>query len=404
MRSDNADGWEQRVDRGELMRPHRRADGTLLLEGYAARAGVLEYHRGGRIVRELVTEEVLADAAPGLARTVVTLGHPDTERYPSWVTPENVDELQVGDTDGDVVVEGGGFIRVKMAVRRRDAITAVDDGVNELSHGYLARVAHTPGTHPVYGRYDAVQMTRTTNHIAIVPRARGGTALRLRADGGIAVATVRREDTGARPQGGRLNAGLVRLLALLGVTSRVDSDDAAIGAACDVLSARKDAADSTATKAKADLDAMTAQRDAAVTRADRADAEVARLKLAETARVDAAERAELEQIATAIGVDPKAHADSKALRRAVACKHLGNDVRADASDDYIRAIVDVARKDAADHVAGRIAGREAWEAPAVAREDGDPATRTAEPKRRLSPSEMQRKRSDEAFQAARGGE
>jgi hypothetical protein len=72
-------GWEHRIDRGELLAVHERADGTLLVDGWAAREGVLEYRTADGIRRELVTDAVLRRAAPGLARAPVTLEHPDPD-------------------------------------------------------------------------------------------------------------------------------------------------------------------------------------------------------------------------------------------------------------------------------------------------------------------------------------
>lgn len=372
MRTDSADTWEHRVDRGELLAPVELPNGTLLVEGYAAREGILEYRRAdGSIRRELVTTEVLRNSLGTLGRAPVTLEHPHADRYPDGVTPQNVRDLGVGDTDGTVQLEAGGFVKVQLAVRRDDAIEAVRAGKQELSPGYAVKLG-PGGTHPVYGRYDAEQLARTYNHLAIVDRARGGAEVRLRADSAVATTVIRSDappvpastHSGAgRPQESRVNPKFLRLLTLLGVTSRVDSDDGAIEAACAALDQRKDAADRAATEHKAALDAMTAQLDAMTARADKAEANLQAMRDADAARADAAARAELEVTAKAMGLKPEQHADTKALRRAVAAAHLGTEIKADASDDYVRALCDLAkaRADGGSRSNGREAGRDAWQ-------------------------------------------
>lgn len=401
IRTDSADTWQHRADRGALLAPRVRPDGTLLVEGYAAREGVLDYRRAdGTVRRELVPTATLLDAAKGLARAPVTLEHPAG----GMVTPENSGDLLVGDVDGEVAVEDGGFVRVKMAVRRRDAIDAVRAGKQELSPGYRVQLDETPGVHPVHGRYDAIQTKREYNHLAIVDRARGGAEVRLRADEAELVTTIRADAApSVTTKRGTMHAGLVKLLALLGVTPHADSDDAAIEAAVGAVSARKDAADKATTEAatqraradaaEAKVATLTAERDAAKAKADAADAELVRLRAADQERKDAAARTELEGVAKALGVDPTKHGKLVELKRAIAAKHLGSDLKADASDAYVDALVDLARGTAA----GRKAGSEVW--------TPQPKTDASDaPRPRVGPSRAAAKRYDDAFQAARGGD
>ena len=382
--------WEYRQDRGELLSASVvREDGTMLAEGFAARAGVMEYRLpSGKVLRELVTEEVLADYAGALARTPITLGHPDPAKYPDGVTPDNVSTLVVGDTDGEVAVLEGGFVKVRMAIRRRDALDAVRNGTHELSPGYNVIAKRESGTHPVYGRYDSVQVRRTSNnHLAIVEKARGGPAVRFRAD------TAITNTSGASPKGATVNPRFLQLLTLLGITSRIDSDDAAIDAAVGALGARSDAASASATK----LATEQARADTEKARADKAEAELTVLRAAETARADAAAMAELQEVAKTLGVDTKTHTDSAALRRAIAAKHLGTDLRADASIDYIQALVDLAKHAGASRTDGLDTGRKAWTQPAETS-----TTPTAVVAIHRSPAELSRARADAAFKAARG--
>ena len=176
----------RRIDRdgaqtGPLRAAHVRADGVALYEGIAAREGILVYRRAdGSTFRELVTLDALKSMAGGLPRGPITLEHP-----PEFVTPDNVARFGVGDVDGDLLIEEdkqGAFARVKIAVRRRDALDAVKGGKQELSPGYDVEVDPTPGVDPRFGAYDSRQISRTVNHLAIVDRGRGGPTVALRTD------------------------------------------------------------------------------------------------------------------------------------------------------------------------------------------------------------------------------
>lgn len=370
VRAGSAAVWHRRVDRGALLSSHVRPDGTLLCEGYAAREGILVYRdAAGRETRELVLADTLQDSAETLGRAPVTLGHPAGD-----VTPDNVADLGVGDVDGEIAMADG-FVRVKLAVRRADAIKAVRSGTRELSCGYAVQIDPTPGTHPRYGRFDCTQVRRTTNHLALVDVARAGPECAVRVDSAIATTVIRADSTGRAPaptsnqgarapRGGTLDPLIAQMLARLGITQRADDDAAGLRLIDAELGRRGDAAAGAATAHKAALDAMTAERDAAKARADAAEAKVKTLEDAEAARADKADRDRLDGIATRLGIDPKSHADTKALKRAIAGKQLGNEPRADASDAYIDVLVDMAAQGQQQRGDGREAGRQVWEQPA----------------------------------------
>lgn len=209
--------------KGELQAPVKTVQGWLLCEGFVARPGVYVYkHADGSISRELVPEDELHDpkSLATLARSTVTLLHPDVD-----VTPDNVGELGVGDADGTVDVMDNGFVKVKMAIRRKDGLAAVEKGVRELSPGYTVELDETSGEHPVYGRYDAIQRKRRYNHIAIVPTARGGAGMRLRKDAAYTVI----DDGQPQPpkRGDDMTEAQVRaiLVQLLAEQKRADAED-----------------------------------------------------------------------------------------------------------------------------------------------------------------------------------
>lgn len=227
----------RRYDRseGQLLRVFKREqDGAILAEGYACSERIQEYlNPDGSIRRELITLQAVEDTARGIGRAVLTFHHPK-----KWVDPDTYQDASVGDVDGETgLVEPqtedvqGGFCKVKVAVRRRDALQAFeDDGVVELSPGYIAEVIDEPGEWRGQ-RYDAKQVARPViNHLALVPRGRGGHSIRLRADGGDAE-LVPVHDTGGgnsaqtRTPRTAMNK-LFALAGLLGLAFKADAEDA----------------------------------------------------------------------------------------------------------------------------------------------------------------------------------
>lgn len=320
---------------GDLLHPVKRdSDGAMLLEGVPVREGVLVYRQAdGSERRELVTRQAVEDTARTLARAPVTLEHPDS----GMVTPDTAASVVVGDVDGSVAVEEdelGGFARVRIAVRRRDALDAITGGTVELSPGYEVDIDETPGEHPIFGRYDARQVGRRGNHLAIVSRGRGGPTVRLRTDSTDAVqvgrqdpitpASTRRTDSEARMR------TLPLLLAALGIEQRYDSDEAAVDAAIPVAKRLKADADKRADadedkekadaeseklkaeneKLKADMEKLQGEYDALKGKQDEMEAEAKQ-------KADAAELAQLQALAGKVGVKHDG-LDLPALRVAVA--------------------------------------------------------------------------------------
>lgn len=326
------------------------------------REGILRYRNAdGSERRELVTLDAVKDTARTIARAAVTLEHPAE----GFVSATNVDKLGVGDVDGEVAVEEdaqGGFARVKLAVRRKDAIDAVGAGTQELSPGYDVTLDETPGEHPTFGRYDARQVGRDVNHLAIVPKGRGGPTVRLRADSAEAEpmgwaptpspARTPRTDNEARPM-----RTLPLLLAALGMTQRFDTDEAAVDAAIPVATklaadakARKDAEEGEA-EAASEVDKLKAENeqlkaDLAKLQGEMADAkkDMAGMVKAEADRKDAAELAELRALATKVGVKHDG-LDLSKLRLAVAKVKLDS-VDDKAAPGFVDGLIAAVRTDA----------------------------------------------------------
>jgi hypothetical protein len=372
---------------GELLRPHKRADGTLLAECIATREGILEYRQAdGSIRLELVTREAVLDTARTLPRSSVTLDHPKE----GFVTSANVQRLGVGDVDGEAVVEEdaqGAFVRVKVAARRKDAVDAVESKTaTEVSAGYDVTIDPTPGEHPTFGRYDARQIGRDCNHLAIVPRGRAGSTVALRTDSADAVQVRPAPQTGAKARTDHrevtMNPLLIALLASLGV-ERFDSEDAALtsaNAAVKDLKSRADAApkytdeyveEQLAAKKKADEDLVAAKADAEKAKGELAAliAEREKEKKADAERKDAAELERLRGVAAKVGVKHDGLA-LPALRLAIA-KTRVDSIDDKASSDFVGGVLAIVEKDLAARKDG--ASDQRWNL--GGRQDGDDTQR-----------------------------
>jgi len=175
-----------RFDRGEL-RPAKRTDeGYLVLDGYIARPGIYVYqNQDGSKRRELVPEDTLSSRSSldTLRLKPITNNHPDPHAYPDMVTRENVQDLAVGSTGEVVEVSDDGRPRFTMTIQHQDAIDDVEAGKRELSPGYRCDIRWESGEHPIFGKYDAIQVNRVYNHLALVDQGRGGASAHLRMDG-----------------------------------------------------------------------------------------------------------------------------------------------------------------------------------------------------------------------------
>lgn len=342
---------------GELLKPVQRgSDGAMLFEGCPVREGILVYRKAdGTERRELVTREAVLDSARTLARAPVTLEHPEE----GFVSADTAAALTVGDVDGTTeLVEDqlGSFAKVKIAVRRKDAIDAIGAGKSELSPGYDVILDETPGEHPTFGRYDARQIGRACNHLAIVDRGRGGPTVRLRVDSSDAVqvdrasspASTRRTDNEAR-----MNPLLAVLLTTLGV-SRLDDEDAAIKAGTAAAKGLKARADSEEEmkeeaeqvkvdfeKVKADYMKAKADLEAAQGEINKIKADLEEMTKAEDARKDAAELADLQGLAKTVGVKLDG-LDLPKARLALA-KSRVDSLDANASPERLAGIIDAIR-------------------------------------------------------------
>lgn len=318
-------------------------DGYLIADVRCARTGCQTYHASdvGLVEDRLVTvyrpESAVFDKASlsTFAGKPVTLGHP-----PEQVTADNWRSYAVGDV-GEEIARDGEFVRVPMKLMDAAAIKAVQDGTREISMGYTTNIEIKDGIAPDGTPYQAVQTGPIRiNHLAIVPKARGGAELRV--GDGANTWGVSPVSTTAK-KGSAMTDIALRTVAV--GDEAVETTDAG-ARAIDKLKAQivaKDAAISDAAKAHADTIAAK-DEDIGKLKAD--------LKAAQdAAKVDidqlVADRAALVDQVRAIDakIDPKGKSDAD-LRKAAVATRLGDEMVKDASEAEVLGMFKAIAKDA----------------------------------------------------------
>lgn len=173
--------FDYRVDAGGAVQSRLDANGFLRVDGIAAKVGIYAYRKDdGSIVHELVTEECLRDAAANamLAGAPVTVGHPSA----GLLTPANAKKHTTGSVSATPKFDNGELF-VEAVITDAAAIKAIDSNrTRQLSPGYKVELDVTPGEWNGQ-RYDAKQVKRYYNHLALVTSARGGSDCKLNLDG-----------------------------------------------------------------------------------------------------------------------------------------------------------------------------------------------------------------------------
>ena len=265
------------------------------------------------------------DSLATFAGKPVTIGHPA-----ELVTADNWKSHAVGDV-GDEIARDGEFVKVPFRLLDAAAIKAVQDGTREISMGYTTPILMQDGTAPDGTHYDAIQTGPIKiNHLAIVPKARGGDELRIGDDAANwGLAPLPTADT----KGNNMS---LQTVVLGDQAAQVAVADAPKVEAFKADAAKKMADAETAhAKAIADADAKLAKAEAAL------DAEKA--KVLSDADLDkrVADRADLLAVAKGIAPEVKtAGLGDAAIRKAVVTAKLGDAVEGK-SDAYIDARFDI---------------------------------------------------------------
>ena len=325
------------TDRAMLSKPRKTADGYLVGEVRCARTGCQQYRAseigltGDQAVTVYRPDEAVFDKASlaTYAGKPVTLNHP-----PVQVTADNWKAYAIGDIGTDIARDGE-FVSVPYKIMDAAAIAAIDAGTREVSMGYTSGIEYRDGVAPDGTPYQAVQVGPIKiNHLAIVPRARGGSQLRIGDDA---------DNWGASPltDAEMKGAEMPELRKIMVDGLQVETTDAAAMAIEKLQGqlAARDAAD--AATATAHADALAAKDKEIGAK----DAEITSLKSAAVtdAMLDArvASRADLIAKAAAVSKDTAvAGLSDAAIRKAVVIAKLGDAAVADKADAYIEGVFD----------------------------------------------------------------
>ena len=171
------------TDRAALEGARLTGDGYLVATVKCARTGCQDYaaaelgltDRQGSITVYRPESAVFAkDSLATYAGKPVTVNHP-----PVMVDSTNWKEYAAGEVGGEIARDGE-FVVVPMKLMDAAAIQAVQDGTREISMGYTTPLEMADGVAPDGTPYQAVQTGPIKiNHLAIVPKARGGSELRI---------------------------------------------------------------------------------------------------------------------------------------------------------------------------------------------------------------------------------
>lgn len=153
--------------------------GGLEVEAVLSKPGVFTYYtETGKPVREYrPPEEVFrSDALATLANI------PVTNRHHGVITAENWRQFAAGHVAGAARREGDTIVAT-LWIQDAQTLADIKAGRREVSLGTLWDIDPTPGRTPEGEPYDCIQRNPRYNHVAIEPKARLGSDMRLRLDG-----------------------------------------------------------------------------------------------------------------------------------------------------------------------------------------------------------------------------
>lgn len=193
--------WQARIDRYSIRLDQEGSEpdpetGFVRVWGQASQVGTLVYGIADGAPRDGWTELVPAEtifeqaALDTLINAPVTLQHP-----PEFLDASNTAQFQIGSVIELAPLPDEGVLRVRVLLTEADALKEVRAGREvELSLGYTALVGGEPGVWMSVA-FDATQLQRRYNHLAIVTVARAGPANALdRVDAHLRLAKCLRAD------------------------------------------------------------------------------------------------------------------------------------------------------------------------------------------------------------------
>ena len=327
-------------------------EGYLKVWAKAARTGTQAYTRadGSRVLEYRPPSEVSnPDSLNTFGMKPATWGHP-----PSLLNTENTKQYQIGYT-GSQVRYNDGFVEVAIVLTDKDSIEKVQRGdAREVSAGYRVDFDPTPGTTPEGESYVGVQRKIRVNHIAIVPRGRAGSEVRLlmdRMDAADAVSSYEQPSQPTQPQLSKPMASIK--LDGLELDLPVEAASAIQSHLRDV-ERRLDASEAERTSLSERCDSLAAEIETLAYEKEQADELVTNLQARvdeapEEQRMDQAQIDELvakrldtlRHLAPAFEEDFKFDGiDDEALFRQAFTNLTGSEPREDADPAYINGVVD----------------------------------------------------------------
>lgn len=290
-------------------------EGFIVDSPIVARIGIQEYlNADGTTRRELRTAEHVfnADSLLSMRGKPITIDHPKSGK----VTSKDAHRVTVG----TILSEGrqdGESVRIDVVIHSPDAM----GDRRELSLGYSCVLDETPGIHPTYGRYDAIQGIPTINHLSIVKKGRAGVA-RLNLDSDEDFSTQQEQQT------------------MTYVKIKLDSGleyDAAPEVSVELMKLR---ADALAAVVKLDaIPKLQAEKDVLQAKLDGVADQLVQAK--EQGRVDALARLNLEATAEKFKIDAKDKSDREVKELVIKSVRKDADLK-DKSDVYVDAAFDMA--------------------------------------------------------------
>jgi len=156
--------------------------GYLDAEVYPTKAGVFLYlNKDGTTRRELRPKELIHD--PEIMATLENKPH--TNSHPPYLlNSRNTKKHQTGVVYGKHDIAPDGIhTRARVQVYDEAAIRDIESGKEQVSCGYSCGIDNTPGVHPEFGPYDAIQTKPFKyNHLASEWRGRAGAGAAIKRD------------------------------------------------------------------------------------------------------------------------------------------------------------------------------------------------------------------------------
>jgi hypothetical protein len=304
-------------------------EGYLIDSPVVARTGILTYFNADGTTRKelrLADDVFHADSLNSFIGKPITVNHPK-----GLVTSKDISKYQVG-TMLTAGRQDGEELRADIVIHQPEKIGTS----RELSLGYDVDLDETPG---IWNgeRYDAIQRNIRVNHLSIVKSARAGRRARLNLDSDEII------DIEINPE--KIDMPKIRLDGI-----EYEASQEVINA-LDKAQKRADSLDTKLTEQATQIQTLTGERDTLKARTDGFPAEIKAAE--EKARKDAADtlatRAALEKVAATFKVDCKDKTDVE-IKHAV-IKSFNKDFDGkDKTEAYVDAAFDIAvssRKDSA---------------------------------------------------------